>query len=75
MMKNVNDKEIEKVIYEGYKILDTRELTADEAIKCLNSLSVSEKIIIMSNLHDIISKLQENNEIFMKALLKDILIK
>lgn len=70
-MKNINDKEIEKVIYEGYKILDTRELTADEAIKCLNSLSVSEKIIIMSNLHDIITKLQENNEIFIEALLKD----
>lgn len=70
-MKNVNDKEINNVIYEGYKILDIRELTADEAIKCLNSLSVSEKIIIMSNLHDIISKLQENNVIFMKALLKD----
>lgn len=74
-MKNVNDKEINNVIYEGYKILDTRELTAYEAIKCLNSLSVSEKIIIMSNLHDIISKLQENKEIFMKALLKDILTK
>ena len=74
-MKNVNDKEINNVIYEGYKILDTRELTADEAIKCLNSLSISEKIIIMSNIHDILSKLEENNEIFMKALLKDILTK
>ena len=42
-MKNVNDKEINNVIYEGYKILDNREVTADVAIKCLNSLSVSEK--------------------------------
>lgn len=70
-MKNVNDKEINNVIYVGYKILDNRELTANEAIKCLNSLSISEKIIIMSNIHDIVSKLEENNVIFMKALLKD----
>lgn len=69
-MKNVNDKEINNVIYEGYKILDNREVTANEAIKCLNSLSISEKIIIMSNIHDILSKLEENNVIFIKALLK-----
>ena len=71
-MKNINDKEIDKVIYEGYKLLDNREVTADEAINCLNSLTVSEKIIIMSNLHDIVSKLEENNVIFIKSLLRDI---
>lgn len=70
-IKNVNDKEIEKVIYEGYKLLDNREVTADDALKCLNSLSISEKIIIMSNLHDILSKLEENNIIFIEALLRD----
>lgn len=74
-MKNMNDKEINNVIYDGYKLLDNREVTADEASKCLDSLSVREKIIIMNNLHDILSKLQENNEIFMKGLLKDMLSK
>lgn len=70
-MKNVNDKEINNVIYEGYKILDNREVTANEAIKYLNSLSISKKIIIMNNLQDILSKLEENNVIFIEALLKD----
>lgn len=71
-MKNINDKEIDNVIYEGYKLLDNREVTADEVIKSLNSLSISEKIIIMSNLQDILSKLEENNVLFVKSLLRDI---
>lgn len=71
-MININVQEIDKVIYDGYKLLDNREVTADEVIKCLNSLTVSKKIIIMNNLHDILSKLQENNVIFIEALLKDI---
>lgn len=70
-MENINDKEINNVIYNGYKLLDTRDVTADEVIKCLNSLSISEKIIIMYNLHDILSKLKENNVIFIEALLRD----
>ena len=74
-MKNINDKEIDNVIYEGYKLLDTRAVTAEDILTSLNSLSVSEKIIIMNNLNDILSKIQENNEIFMKALLKDMLTK
>ena len=71
-MKNMNDKEIEKVIYEGYKILDNRKLTADVVIKYLNSLTTKEKIIMMSNLQDILSKLEENNVIFINSLLRDI---
>ena len=73
-MKNIanRNKEIDKVIYDGYKLLDNREVTADAVINCLNILSVSEKIIIMSNLQDIITKLHENNRIFIEALLKDI---
>lgn len=71
-MKNMNDEEIEKVIYEGYKLLDNREITADEVIKRLNSLTTREKIIMMSNLHDILSKLEENNVIFINSLLRDI---
>lgn len=74
-MKNINDKEIDNVIYEGYKILDNREVTADEFLNYLNILSISEKIIIMNNLQEILSKLHENNEIFIKVLLKDMLTK
>ena len=69
-MKNVNNKELNEVIYEGYKILDTRELTAEEVIECLNSLTMKEKIIMISNLHDILSKLEENNVIFINSLLR-----
>lgn len=72
-MKNINDKEIEKAIYEGYKLLDTRAVTTEDILISLNSLSGDEKIIIFKNMKDIITKLQENNEIFVKALLKDIL--
>lgn len=74
-MKNINDKEIDNVIYEGYKLLDNREVTADEFLNYLNILSISEKIIIMNNLQEILSKLYENNEIFIKVLLKDMLTK
>lgn len=72
-MKNINDIDIEKAIYEGYKLLDKRDVTAEDILTSLNSLSVAEKIIIFKNMNDIITKLHENTKIIIEALLKDVI--
>ena len=71
-INNVNDKEINNVIYEGYKILDNRKVTADIILPALDCLPLFSKIRLAQNIYDIIDKLQENNDIYIKHLLEDI---
>ena len=65
-IENIND--VDRIIYEGYKLLDNRIVTADIILPTLDCLSLFSKIRVAQNLYDIIDKLQENNEIYLKYL-------
>ena len=69
-IENIND--VDSIIYEGYKLLDNRIVTADIILPTLDYLSLSSKIRVVLNLCDIIDKLKENNEIYLKYLSEDI---
>lgn len=65
-IENIND--VDSIIYEGYKLLDNRIVTADIILPTLDCLSLFSKMRVAQNLYDIIDKLQENNEIYLKHL-------
>lgn len=65
-IENIND--VDSIIYEGYKLLDNRNVTADIILHTLDYLSLFSKIRVVQNLYDILDKLQENNEIYLKHL-------
>lgn len=69
-IENIND--VDRKIYEGYKLLDNRNVTADIILPTLDCLSLFSKIRVAQNLYDIIDKLQENNEIYLKYLTEEI---
>lgn len=69
-IENIND--VDRIIYEGYKLLDNRIVIADIILPTLDSLSLSSKIRVAQNIYDIIDKLHENNEIYLKHLSEDI---
>lgn len=69
-IENIND--VDSIIYEGYKLLDNRIVTADIILPTLDCLPLSSKIRVVQNLCDIIDKLQENNDIYLKHLSEDI---
>ena len=69
-IENIND--VDSIIYEGYKLLDNRIVTADIILPTLDCLPLSSKIRVVQNLCDIIDKLQENNNIYLKHLSEDI---
>lgn len=67
-IENIND--LDSIIYEGYKLLDNRIVTADIVLQTLDCLSLFSKKRVVQNLCDIVYKLQENNEIFKKHMLE-----